>query len=141
MVLTERRIRNFWAKVSKSSTCWVWTGSRSWKQYGRVRMGSHSYQAHRVSWEMVNGPIEKDLWVLHRCDNPPCVNPAHLFLGTNEDNIKDKLNKKRHTFGDRHPHHFFLFSGLNTGGRRSRCLRFKAQTYPCKTRCWLPAKA
>ena len=85
----------FWEKVDKHAEggCWVWTGTRQVFGYGislRYRL------AHRVSWEIANGPIPDGLWVLHRCDNPPCVNPAHLFLGTQTENMRDMTAKGRH---------------------------------------------
>jgi len=60
------------------------------------------YQASHVAYELMVGPIPPGLHVLHRCDNPPCVNPVHLFLGTNLDNIKDKMAKKRYPHGEAH---------------------------------------
>jgi len=95
LTLAER----FWKKVAKSSECWVWTGGRLGGKYGRIRylrddVWTHEY-AHRVSWELHFGTIPEGLWVLHECDNPPCVRPDHLFLGTQLDNINDMLFKKR----------------------------------------------
>lgn len=88
----------FWARVVKGDGCWVWTGARNAQGYGRMTAGSRGagyLRAHRVSWELANGPVPKGLWVLHRCDNPPCVNPAHLWLGTRLDNMRDCSAKGR----------------------------------------------
>lgn len=77
---------------SDASSCWEWKGHRSSKGYGYF---GREKRAHRISWEIYHGPIPDNLHVLHRCDNPPCVNPAHLFLGTNIDNIADREQKGR----------------------------------------------
>lgn len=82
--------------------CWPWTGLRS-KGYGRFKVGDKNrYFAHRVAWELANGPIRRDLGelvVMHTCDNPPCCNPAHLRLGTDADNQADMRAKGRHAHG------------------------------------------
>ena len=85
----------FWPKVKKGNNCWEWVGAKNNKGYGNFWAHGISGKAHRSSWEIHNGPIPKGLNVLHCCDNPSCVNPAHLFLGTQADNIKDMENKGR----------------------------------------------
>lgn len=85
----------FWRNVKKTDTCWLWTGTFAAHGYGQVRRGPARYMAHRASWELNVGPIPAGLHVLHHCDNPPCVNPAHLFLGTHSDNMRDAVKKGR----------------------------------------------
>lgn len=89
----------FWSKVDKSGDCWLWTGTIHDTGYGRfpLRSGDRYIQvfAHRLSFELTNGPISDGLHVLHHCDNRPCVRPDHLFLGTNYDNIMDAFSKDR----------------------------------------------
>lgn len=88
----------FWAKVDRSGgpeACWPWTGARAWNGYGQFGDGGQIHIASRVAWELSCGPIAEGLHVLHRCDNPPCVNPAHLFLGTHSDNMRDMVAKGR----------------------------------------------
>lgn len=72
--------------------CWTWTGTRDRQGYGRWKR----WLAHRFSWARSNGPIPEGLWVLHHCDNPPCVNPAHLYLGTVVENVHDAVDRGRH---------------------------------------------
>jgi hypothetical protein len=82
----------FWAKVKVTEYCWLWTGAL---RNGYGRFGSPPYRyAHRVAWELTNGS-PGDLKVLHKCDNPKCVRPDHLFLGTQRDNIRDRAQKGR----------------------------------------------
>jgi len=89
----------FWDHVTRGSTrdCWEWDGSRSLSGYGVIAAEKRGrvYLAHRLSWEIHHGPIPAGLCVLHRCDNPPCVNPRHLWLGTKADNNRDRGEKGR----------------------------------------------
>ena len=79
----------FWA-------CWNWTGTRDAKGYGQARLGPVRTTAHRLMWMLTQGPIPHPrLWVLHKCDNPSCINPNHLFLGTGKDNVDDMVAKGR----------------------------------------------
>jgi hypothetical protein len=92
----EKEFPRFWSRVKIIKNCWEWTGSRHRQGYGRVGyLGNRAAYTHRVSYQLVNGKIKKGLNVLHRCDNPPCVNPDHLFLGTQSDNAYDMFSKNR----------------------------------------------
>jgi hypothetical protein len=84
----------FWSKVDKSGDCWIWTGTRYRAGYGHAVYLQNHMQAHRAAWTIEHGDPGA-LRVCHRCDNPPCVNPAHLFLGTDTDNMLDKIRKHR----------------------------------------------
>lgn len=89
------KLHYFWKRVSKTDSCWLWTGAKCGRGYGHLRRNKLDKMAHRESWEIHNGSIPSGMWVLHTCDNPPCVNPTHLFLGSREENISDMYRKGR----------------------------------------------
>src|SRR4051794_28758206 len=86
------------AKVQPEG-CIEWPGGFDGRGYGRAQVGKQRRRAHRVVWERAVGPIPKGLCVLHRCDNPPCINPHHLWLGTKRDNTRDMMAKGRNSNG------------------------------------------
>lgn len=106
MTLTGRKARNgvvvfspeqhLQMHVDRSGECWIWTGTTNELGYGLIHVGQRRVRVHRVSWEIANGPIPEGLCVCHRCDNPRCVRPDHLFLGTQADNLRDMCSKGRH---------------------------------------------
>jgi hypothetical protein len=103
-VLTPRLIERFWAGIDKRDPgeCWPWKAAKEsdgW--YGRITVRERSrgflanYRPNRVSWTMAHGPIPDGMNICHSCDNPPCCNPAHLFLGSQPENVADAKAKKR----------------------------------------------
>jgi hypothetical protein len=99
MPVTRPIEERFWEKVKKTSGCWEWTAARNNRGYGMLGnslgVKKKMILAHHVSFELANGKVPKGMWVLHRCDNPGCVNPAHLFLGDNTVNVNDMHRKGR----------------------------------------------
>lgn len=91
--LTEQN--RFNKSYEQTDTCWNWLGTLDRYGYGVFKNGRKSIKAHRYSYELHYGNFDKKLHVLHHCDNPRCVNPDHLFLGTNRDNVADRTAKKR----------------------------------------------
>ncbi len=96
----------FWSLVDRRGPedCWEFTASRFKFGYGRIRFGGRSVTAHRLAWTLTFGDPGPELNVCHRCDNPPCCNPAHLFLGSDRDNVQDALQKGRRVPRSSIPH-------------------------------------
>lgn len=85
----------FWQRVDTTGECWEWTGPRNYAGYGVLHVGGKDRLAHREAWKRTHGKLHTKVCVLHHCDNPPCVRPDHLFLGSRADNIADMTAKGR----------------------------------------------
>lgn len=96
VVMSKTAKARFEAKylAEPNSGCWLWTAAL--ERYGYFKLDGKQISAHRASFIIYVGPIPENLFVLHQCDNPPCVNPNHLFLGTHQDNVDDMMRKGRH---------------------------------------------
>ncbi len=120
-------LKRFWAKVDKTDGCWVWTAGKNRTGYGRINIAGKNCYAHRVSWELAHGSPPPDC-LLHKCDNPACVRPDHLFEGTRADNVYDMVNKGRARWG--------TVRGVNHGGaklteKNVRAIREDPRTQLC----------
>lgn len=95
----------FWSCVDKSGgpdACWMWLQSVDRNGYGRTFWDGRCTQAHRIAWQIINGPIPKGIQILHTCDNSSCVNPTHLYAGSHRDNMNDMVRRSRLPRGIRH---------------------------------------
>lgn len=89
--------RSFWGRINRAgpNDCWPWQGAIQRNGYGNLRLGSHTYQAHRIAYWLTTHEDPGELDVLHTCDNRPCCNPGHLFIGDNTANVADRVAKGR----------------------------------------------
>jgi hypothetical protein len=98
----ERMLTAFWEKVEKTDGCWLWRGALNTQGYGNLRRDGKWHRAHRYAYELEHGPIPPGMELCHRCDNPLCVRPSHMFVGTHLDNVRDMQAKRRNAHGERH---------------------------------------
>lgn len=119
------------------SGCWIWLKALNPFGYGMSYREGRTIGSHRYSWELHNGPIPKDKWVLHKCDVRACVNPSHLYLGSPKENMRDKFQRKRENtkFWDKNCRNGHVRTEQNTllraNGKRSCkvCLAEKLEKY------------
>lgn len=130
----------FWRKVRISGDCWIWSGSRTKTGYGLF--DTPTRLAHRISYELTTGPIPDGLAILHKCDNPSCVRPDHLWAGTLSENQKDSKRKGRHyEAAMTHCHRGHPFDEQNTivsfrknGGIHRHCKQCRRVRYAAQKR-------
>jgi len=85
--------KRFWSRVRIDGSCWIWTGAKLGRGYGHHWDGKKQISAHRFMYEITHGPVPPDLYVCHKCDNPPCVNPLHLYAATPSENQVYSMRK------------------------------------------------
>ncbi len=121
MKISPKRAAAFWSKVNRSGgddACWEWQAACHKRGYG-IFKAQFTNKAHRAAWVIHNEkPIPEGLCVCHTCDNPPCVNPAHLFLGTHQDNMIDRDKKGRAAMGRKSPAKLYQGTGIMARGVR-----------------------
>jgi hypothetical protein len=118
----QNKLHDFWARVKVRDTgCWEWIGDLHSNGYGRFPYRGTYCRAHRFAWRICEGPIPPGLLICHHCDNKICVNPDHLFLGTNRDNALDAMMKGRLPSGNRNGH--FLHPELTPRGEDVYCAK------------------
>lgn len=113
----------FWNKVNKTDGCWIWTASKTYQGYGYFRLDGRMQKAHRVSYKILKGQIPNGMMILHSCHNPSCVNPEHLRIGTNQENMRDMSNAKRGNAGRTHCKNGHEFNEINTRYGKQRICR------------------
>lgn len=99
--LDRNGVKDFWSRLNKTTTCWLWTGGSVTRGYGQLWSHGKCYKAHRYAWQLVNGEIPSGMCVRHKCDVPSCCNPDHLELGSHADNVADRVKRGRGARGSR----------------------------------------
>lgn len=89
-------VERFWTYIKKTPSCWIWSSISQGHRYGVISIEKKRWRAHRASYLLHYGSFDENLHVLHKCDDPRCVNPEHLFLGSHQENMKDRNFKKRY---------------------------------------------
>lgn len=104
MQLTRNDIGRFFTKfiIGKPDAYWLWLAGGTVDGYGQFKIGNIKYMAHRIAYQIEYGEFDESMDICHTCDNPPCMNPAHLFAGTRQDNMEDAMVKGRLPKGDNH---------------------------------------
>jgi hypothetical protein len=97
MARKKNEIKDFWEKVEKTESCWLWTGDKDKDGYGRWWFEGRNFRAHRMSLMILGAKIQPEKIVKHNCHNPPCVNPEHLEISTQKENIADQLKRGTHS--------------------------------------------
>lgn len=95
-------VHKFWGNIEKQGECWIWTGAKDKDGYGWIYLYGRQERAHRFSYMLHCGSIEKGVFVCHHCDTPACCNPEHLYAGTRQDNADDAINRNLYRRGEKH---------------------------------------
>jgi hypothetical protein len=135
---TQRDLKRFWVKVLKiHEGCWEWQKGRDKSGYGLFHIAGRVVKTHRLSWMLAHGEIEEGKLILHKCDNPKCVNPDHLFIGNHKDNMADCVNKGRNATGELQRRRPDLFRGENSSRaklKESDVIQIRAMKHEGKTK-------
>jgi hypothetical protein len=122
ITLPEEEINKFWSKTKTipGSDCLWWTGLKNYSGYGLHLYKGHKWRSHRLAFELTNGPFLKEKHILHSCDNPSCVNPAHLSMGTHADNMRQRHERGRYNFNYNGNHYLQKDSTVVRGSNNGR---------------------